>query len=430
MVIGPYDLDEGAGYSQLYYADLTVTYTAVTYEALAGEIAGAAGITGAIARTRGIGGTVAGQAGIAAALSRARAIGGVVAAQSALVATLRLAIIELIGSIAGASGLAAALSRERGLSGSADGSSDADASMSRERGLSGSIASEASLNAALVRITSLVGSVDAVSTLMAILLDLDMMSGVIAASSGMSGILRASTSQTLRGQYTILQQVIAGLRGLHRSKDDAVEAWELYRGIDAAPDFDSAPWETFTASPHDTAALDPAPAGTERTYYFVLRRRNAWGLLSGNVTEWTLTVDDTGAEVVTRPSAPAAFAAEAAAGGTINVTASYIYAPDGDYAASQWLIYAEEGVDPDPEIDTPTAVSMIKADGTAKLDWDSGAYADDTVVHVLVRTRRVDEGPVNVDSDNLTAVTAVADTAGPSAPTGSAHFGDIAEQRQ
>jgi len=235
-----------------------------------------------------------------------------------------------------------------------------------------------------------------------------------------------------RGAFSILLACLATGRGRYRTMNDALTGYELYRGIDAEPDFDSAPWETFTSLPHETAALDVAPAGTERTYYFVLRARNKYGLASENVLSWTVTVDDAGAQVTTRPSAPAWYSVEPAAGGTALVTAEYFYTPDGAYAATKWLVYlTSDGSDPDPDLDTPTEVSMIKSDGVARLSWTSGALGDGATVKVIVRTRRVDAGPVNVDSDNTDIESTTADTDGPAAPSPAGiFFGSLYEQGQ
>lgn len=125
-----------------------------------------------------------------------------------------------------------------------------------------------------------------------------------AATQGASGAVLYRRTVDLRGRHAVLLACEAHLRGRHRIADTDVEGYELYRGIDDPPDLDSDPWETSASVPWETAALDAAPAGTERTYHFVLRRRNRFGLASQNRDETTLTVDDTGAEVATPPSAP------------------------------------------------------------------------------------------------------------------------------
>jgi len=44
-------------------------------------------------------------------------------------------------------------------------------------------------------------------------------------------------------------------RGRFRVAEDALELYELYKGVGALPDFDSAPWETFASLPHATGKL-------------------------------------------------------------------------------------------------------------------------------------------------------------------------------
>jgi len=251
-----------------------------------------------------------------------------------------------------------------------------------------------------------------------------------AEARGKWAVLSPYTAEA-RGGFKILLGCTAELRGRYRVANDALARYELFRGIDAAPDFDSAAWETFTTLPHETAALDPAPAGTERTYHFVLRARNKYDLASSNVLAWTVTVDENGDQVVTRPSAPDSYDVEPAAAGAVLVTASYAYTPDGEDAATKWLIYiTDDGSDPDPDLDTPTEVTMRKSDGTARLRWTSSAFDDGDTIKVLVRTRRVDAGPVNVDSANTDIVSTTADTDGPAAPAGGIFFGSLYKQGQ
>lgn len=242
-----------------------------------------------------------------------------------------------------------------------------------------------------------------------------------------------------RGKFAICGAYGGRSGGAHRAANATLARYELYVGIDGAPDFTAAPFETFTTLPHATAALDPAPAGTERTYHLVLRARNAYNLASRNVAAWTVTVDDAGAQVITRPSAPTDAAAAAAAGGKVLVTARYEYAADGADQATQWLIYLRSnGTSPDPTVDTPTVVTMAKVDGVAKLSWLSAAQADGATIKVIVRARRVDTvdaGPppvtVNADSANVDVHQATVDTDGPAQPTRAGiYFAALYEQPQ
>jgi len=231
-----------------------------------------------------------------------------------------------------------------------------------------------------------------------------------------------------RGACRILGIFQHAAKGQYRIADDDLERYELYVGTDDSPDFDSAPLETFTTLPHDTPALD-----ADHTYYFVLRKRNKWDLLSRNIAEWTFVVDADGAAEATVPSEPSSLdiALTPDVDGKVRVAANYYYLEDSE-EATQFLIYlTDDGSDPDPDVDTPTAVDMVKVDGIAKLDWLSDAFDDGKTIKIIVRTRRIDAGPVNVDSTNTDISTTTASTSGPdkTEPAG-IFFKDIAEQKQ
>ena len=224
------------------------------------------------------------------------------------------------------------------------------------------------------------------------------------------------------GLYSRLLACVAEGLGLHRAANDALDRYELYRGQDGDPDF-STPWETFTALPHETAAL-----AVDHDYSFVLRCRNRWNLVSQNVRAWAVRIAADGSAEPVPPAGPDWVNLAAVAGGTVRVRAAYAYERDGDYAADSWLIYlTSDGSNPDPDIDTPTVVSMRKTGGAAALDWTSGAFADGATIKVLLRTRRT--AAPNVDSENTGIETVEANTDGPAAidPL-RARFGNLREQ--
>ena len=201
----------------------------------------------------------------------------------------------------------------------------------------------------------------------------------------------------------------------------ATDEYRLYRGVDAAPDFDAPAWQTFRTLPQ-SFALAPS-----HTYRLVLRRANLYGLESANLREWTITLDAGGAAVATPPSAPEGLAVAAAAGRTVLVTARYAYGLDGANQADKFLVYlTSNGVDPDPAVDTATPVTMRKADGFAKLKWTSPAYSEGATVKVLLRTRRSGGGimPPAGDSASTNIETATATAIGPSAPAPAGAFFD------
>jgi len=237
-----------------------------------------------------------------------------------------------------------------------------------------------------------------------------------------------------RGRRAVYMHVAARAGGLTRVANAGLTGYLLYRGVDAQPDLDGAAWETFSTLPHTTAALDAAPAGTERTYYFVLRARNAHGLAGRDTRAWTVTVDDAGAVVATPPSAPSEAELAAWTAGAVRLTAEYLYAGDGDDQAGVWAIWiTSDGSAPDPSGAPDATSTMLKRDGVAKLTWTSGEYADGTTLKVLVRTRRNDgteASPTWVYSTNTAALTATAETDGPSAPQGDAFLHEERAQAQ
>jgi len=226
-------------------------------------------------------------------------------------------------------------------------------------------------------------------------------------------------------------RVEAAWRGQVRVADVDSAQFELFRAVDGdAFDFDS-PWETFTSLPHTTAAV-----AASHDYEFVLRLVNRWGLSSLNIAAWSVTADALGAADPVPPSSPRDVTIEPAAGGELRIRASYDYDADAadDLDATVWLIYlSTDGSDPDTG-GAPTTVTMRKADGTAKLDYTTTgeSLADFQLAKVIVRVRRVDAGPENVDSTNTDVASAWALATGPPPPSWSAvyHNGSPARQQR
>lgn len=223
-----------------------------------------------------------------------------------------------------------------------------------------------------------------------------------------------------------LTQRLAQADPLHRVESTAYELYELYAGTGGnEPNLNGTPIATSATLPFNSGVLS-----FPETYKLVVVKRNRYGLKSRNVTSFTLELDAGGAVVATRPSTPEYEGLAVAAGGAFRVTAQYAYAADGANAADTFLVYLKTGgADPDPTMDTPVEVSMVKRDGVAHLDYTSGTNAHGTVGKLIVRTRR--QGSPDVDSSNLNIIGPVsADATGPAAPTGGAFFGSVAEQGQ
>jgi hypothetical protein len=210
--------------------------------------------------------------------------------------------------------------------------------------------------------------------------------------------------------------------GKYRVADDSLGKYELYRGVDTEPDLEASPWETFTTLPHETAAL-----ANDHTYYFTLRERNKYNLISQNIESEIIEIDDQGDEAVPVPDSPQNVSIEPAAAGKAFVQAQYIYDSEDDNAATHWAIYlTDDGSTPDPEVDEPTVVAMFKRGSVAALRWTSPAADNGDTIKVLVRSRRV-EGENNYDSSNTDIYSTVASTLGPEQPAGRMFLGHSAE---
>jgi hypothetical protein len=227
-------------------------------------------------------------------------------------------------------------------------------------------------------------------------------------------------STVLRGAALQLKTYLNEQRGLSRMANDSLVAYELYIGVDADPDFDAAPDETFTSLPFETDALSVGS-----TYHFVLRQRNAWDLQSKNVRSWSVTVDDAGGALLA-PAAVSEPVISAAADGRALLTGYYDYVADENRADQFVLFITADGSEPDIDNDTPVYVSMTKADGRAKLKYLTLPYGDGFTVKALVMTRRAADDALSPASSVLEVVTS---TDGPVAPLGSALFGRVAGQK-
>lgn len=216
-----------------------------------------------------------------------------------------------------------------------------------------------------------------------------------------------ATANAYTTYTTINQGVTHGIyvyqaqqKGVARLAQVGLDAYLLYRGIDTAPDFTAEPWQTFTAPPFTTPALD-----TGHSYHFVLRKRNQYGIMSQNVTAWIATPNNP----AIKPTAPTDIKITASASGKVTIAAVYDWRADNSNAGDSFLIYCRmDGTEPNPATDTPVNVSVWKGSAYATLNWLSPAYTDGATIKALVRIRR--SGVGGADSINTTSVSTVATT--------------------
>jgi hypothetical protein len=201
-----------------------------------------------------------------------------------------------------------------------------------------------------------------------------------------------------------------------RIKDTTMNRYELYAGIDANPNLDGAASTTSATLPF-TYALSTPVSGT-REHRITVRKRNSLGLTSLNNFYRSFIVDNTGALVGSEISAPQDISVENVGDKSLRIRASYSAALDDD-PADTFIIYAtDDGVDPDPTVDTPITIGTVgDADiitGKSYISFvlDSATYGLEwnTTIKVIVRMLRSGD---SVESDNLDIVTTVIDSGEP-----------------
>ena len=228
--------------------------------------------------------------------------------------------------------------------------------------------------------------------------------------------LRAGHTGSARGKHGILIAHTGAARGTH-SMADGLGEYQLFRGIGAEPDLTAAPWQTFTGLPYDMPAL-AFPA----TYYFVLRRRNTYGLVSPNVSRWRVILDAAGLSVDDAPHAPE-YVKAGSEGAGARIKANYAQTFDPESArADKWVVWITAGslvTDPERGV-TPIAheEAMVFVDGVAKLNYvdTSIALTDGWQVKVDVAAARSGTPDVYSAADIVSFIYAATGPVAPPTP--------------
>jgi len=168
---------------------------------------------------------------------------------------------------------------------------------------------------------------------------------------------------------------------IYRIANDALARYEVYKGVNADADLTAAPWETFTTSPHVTAALDPS-----YSYNIQILKRNKYNEVSKKGAGYDFEIDADGSQII-RPSAPESVVAKQTAGKKINVTAVYNGNKDGVYVADRFVVGIGEpaldttwGYDDDyPFLAWELETAPFGSGGTTQINYlqDLAAIADD-----------------------------------------------------
>lgn len=225
---------------------------------------------------------------------------------------------------------------------------------------------------------------------------------------GYARTIYTQREQTARGTYRLAFETREQTaRGGHRLAND-FDTFNLYHATDGAAFDYSTPIDT-----NDTGVFTLTPA-VDTLHRYTVRRKNPYGLESQNVDYVEIDVDASGDQLATPPSAAQDVLALATIGGVVQVSATYFPVPDGDNAATEFLIYyTTDGTDPDPTLLTPATVAATAPGGIAFLEWSSAAQATGVVVKAIVSTRKG-----SAESTRSAIVTATADATAPTTPDG------------
>ena len=178
-------------------------------------------------------------------------------------------------------------------------------------------------------------------------------------------------------------------RQIHRVADTSLEQYELYVGVDAMPDFnDSLQPVAVSASLPISHTPDPAPSGDTVKLYAVTRKRNRYNLLSFNQYPSIIEINDLSEEELGPLTAPEILRVLNGVTGEIIVSARYPAGIDRN-EADTWDLYVEDGIDPDPAVNTPVATEdfgMVRNDYFWKISEDG--LTPGSTYHVMVVVRR------------------------------------------
>lgn len=216
---------------------------------------------------------------------------------------------------------------------------------------------------------------------------------------------------------------------LYRAENSALRLYEVYEGIDAAPTFVT-PVQTSATLPF-TYSVTP-PALLNEVHQWVVRKRNGYNLTSINTYARKKTINNSGAVVTQKPTAPFNISLSDAGGGMVRVLATY-EAQDDDPRADQWVIRLGNASDPTGSETADYYDMVIERFGFARniplpLNQLVGPFLSGQDLRALVRVRH---RATDTESSNITAsqLTVVSGPVGlPVRPTISFGFGQ--EQRR
>lgn len=181
----------------------------------------------------------------------------------------------------------------------------------------------------------------------------------------------------------------------YRVADDSLDRYELYQGEDQMPDFDASDQPVATSPTLPFSDTPPLPSsGSVIDLYNVVRKRNKYNLLSHNQHPTIIQINDLGEEELGPLSAPEILSVTDEETYEIAVFARYPYGVDRN-EADTWELYIKEGVDPDPDVDSPVATESFGAPGADYrwyIQYLSSSLTPGSTYHIMVVVKRSESG--------------------------------------
>lgn len=181
----------------------------------------------------------------------------------------------------------------------------------------------------------------------------------------------------------------SAVRGRYRIEREDYVKDGIWIGIGQDPDFDAAPDETWTTTPHTTSLGLTLPA----TVHAARRAMNKWGMWGIPTEVMVYHLDAEGEATRRPPSGPHDVSVMQTAANLPTVAATYEADTDGSDRAMIWAIWlATDGTEPDGSGD-PDGYGLVQHNAAIDdLAWTStgDGLMDGTPVKALVRLRRLD----------------------------------------
>ncbi len=180
-------------------------------------------------------------------------------------------------------------------------------------------------------------------------------------------------------------------RQYYRVKDSSLDVYEMYVGEDTVPDFDASDQPVASGS-LPLSYSPPLPGSGDTTQLnVVVRKRNAYDLLSFNQHPTIVEIDSLGEEVLGPISDPEILNVLDEEEGAITVLARYPQGIDRN-EADVWDVYVKLGSDPVVGVDSPVASQVFGKPGVDyRLHQVVESLTPGSTYHVMVVTRRSSE---------------------------------------